>query len=65
MCKNVADDVVEAKPVIIEASGDVKATVNVKLRLKIPFQAHIEEKPKMVPTDVAKVRGYEVETTSF
>ncbi|KEH22227.1 hypothetical protein MTR_7g034570 [Medicago truncatula] len=55
--ENVADDDVEPKPAIIEASGDVKPTVNVKLKVKIPFQAriaHIEEKPKPVPTTGAK-----------
>ena len=41
MVENVADDDVEPKPAIIEASGDVKPTVNVKLKVKIPFQAHI------------------------
>jgi len=69
MVENVADDGVELKSAIIEASdvtsGDVKLTVNVKLKVKIPFQAHIEEKPKLVPTAVAKVRGIEVDTDSF
>jgi len=37
----------------------------VTLKFKIPFQAHIEEKPKLVPTSVAKLRGYEVDTASF
>jgi len=49
----------------IEVSGDVKTIVNVKLKVKIPFQAHIEEKPKLVPTSVAKVRDYQVDTASF
>jgi len=55
MLENVADDGVEPKPAKIEAygigvsSGDVKPTVDVKLKDKIPFQSHIEEKPKSVP----------------
>jgi len=53
MVENVTDDDVEPKPAIIEASDDVKPTVNVKLKVKIFFQAHIEEKPKPVPTGVA------------
>jgi len=65
MVENVANDGVEQKSAIIEASGEVKPTVNVKLKVKIPFQAHIEEKPKLVPTAVAKVRGIEVDTDSF
>jgi len=63
--ENVADDGVEPKPAIIEASGeasfDVKPTVNVKFKVKIHFQAHIEEKPKLVPTGIAKLR----DTASF
>jgi len=43
MVENVADDGVEPKPTIIEASDDVKPTVNVKFKFKIPFQAHIDE----------------------
>ena len=65
MVKNVADDGVEPKPAKIEASDDVKPTVNVKLKVKIPFQArigHIEEKSKPVPTSVF---GIEVDTISF
>jgi len=69
MVENVAGDGIESKPAIIEAfgetSGDVKPTVNVKLKVKIPFQAHIEEKPKPVPTSVAKVRSIEVDVGSF
>ena len=61
----MADYGVEPKPAIIEASGYVKPTVNVKLKVKILFQAHIEEKPKPVPTCVAKVRDIEVDTASF
>jgi len=57
------DDGVEPKSAIIEASVDVKPTVEVKVNVKIPFQAYIEEKPK--PTDVAKLRDYEVNTASF
>ena len=55
MVKNVADDGVEPKPAKIEAFGigvgsnDVKPTVDVKLKGKIPFQSHIEAKPKSVP----------------
>ena len=64
MVENVADGDFKPKPAIIEASGDVKPIVNVKLKVKIAFQAHIEEKPKPVPTSVAKVRGYEVDTAS-
>ena len=52
MVENVVDDCVEPKPAIIEASGeasvDVKPTVNVKFKFKIPLKAHIEEKPKSV-----------------
>jgi len=65
MVKNVADDGVEPKPAKIEASDDVKPTVNVKLKVKIPFQArigHNEEKSKPVPTSVF---GIEVDTISF
>jgi len=58
MVENVADDDVESKPAIIEASGvasnDVKPNVDVKFKVKIPFQAHIghnQGKPKLVPTD--------------
>jgi hypothetical protein len=59
-------DGVESKSAIIEASGDVKPAINVKFRVKIPFQAHIEKKKtKSVPTSVAKVCGYEVDTASF
>jgi len=65
MVENVANDGVESKPVIIEASGNVKPTVNMKLKVKILFQAHIEEKSKSVPTGVAKLHGYEVDTASF
>jgi len=65
MVENVANDDVELKPAIIEASGDVKPTVYVKLKVKISFQAQIEEKHKLVPTDVATVRGIEVDYTSF
>jgi len=59
---------VEPKPAIIEAFSDVKPTVNVKLKVKITFQvhiAHIEEKPKLVPTGVGKVFSIEVDTDSF
>jgi len=67
MVENTVDDDVEPKPVIIEASDetsvDVKPTVDVKVKVKILFQAHIEEKPK--PTGVAMLRYYEVNTTSF
>ena len=62
MVKNVADDDVEPKPTKIEASGNVKPIVNAKLKVKIHFQAHIEEKPKSVPTGV---RGIEVDIGSF
>jgi len=65
MVENVADYGVEPKPSIIEASGAVKPIVIVKLKVKITFQAHIEEKPKLVPTGFAKLCGYEVDTTSF
>jgi len=60
MIENVTDDGVQSKPTIIETSGDVKPTVNVKLKVKIPFQTHIKEKSKLVPTSVAKLRDYEV-----
>jgi len=65
MVENVANDVVKPKLTIIETSGDVKPTVNVKLKVKILFQAHIEENRKLVLTRVAKVRGYKVDTASF
>jgi hypothetical protein len=87
MVENEADDGVEPKPAKIEAfgigvgssvaSGDVKPTVNVKLKVKTPFQAHIghiEEKPKAVPTGHIEekpksvrtgVRGIELDTNSF
>jgi len=49
MVDNMADDDVEPKPAKIEASGDVKQTVNEKpFKVKIPFQSNIgkiEEKP--------------------
>jgi hypothetical protein len=63
--ENVADDGVEPKLAKIEACGNVKPTINVKFKVKIPFQAHIEEKPKLVPTSVGNVRGIEVDTGSF
>ena len=81
MVENVADDGVEPKLVKIEASGvasgSVKPNVDVKFKVKIPFQAHIghieenpkpvstghiEEKPKPVRTGV---RGIELDTDSF
>jgi len=65
MVENVADDGVESKPAITEAFGDVKPTVNMKLKVKILFQAHIEEKPKSVPTCVAMLHSYEVDNASF
>jgi len=51
MVDNLADDDVEPKLAKIEASGDVKPTVNVKpFNVKIPFHniGKIEEKPKPV-----------------
>jgi len=65
MVENVVDDGVEPKYVIIEveASVDVKSTVEVKINVKIPFQSHIEEKPKLAC--VSKLRDYEVNTDSF
>jgi len=67
MVEYVVDDGVEPKPAIIEASGeasvDIKPTVDVKVKVKIPFQTHIEEKPKS--TNVVKLRGYEVNNASF
>jgi len=68
MVENVAADVVESKPAKIEAFGDVKPTVNVNLKVKIPFQVHIghiEEKSTPVLTGVGNVRGIEVDTGSF
>jgi len=65
MVENVANDDFDPKPSIIKASDDVKSTVNIKLKVKIPFQAHIEEKPKPVLTGVAKVHCIEVDTASF
>jgi len=65
MVDNVTGDDVEPKPAKIEASGDVKPTVNVKpFKIKIPFQVNIGkiEEPKPVPISVVcKVR----ETVSF
>jgi len=55
MVDNVAGDDVEPKSVKIEASGDVKPTVNVKpFKVKILFQANIGkiEEPKPVPIGV-------------
>jgi hypothetical protein len=49
MVENMADDGVKLKSTIIEIFGDVKPSVNVRLKVKIPFQAHIEEKPNPVP----------------
>jgi bifunctional N-acetylglucosamine-1-phosphate-uridyltransferase/glucosamine-1-phosphate-acetyltransferase GlmU-like protein len=65
MVENVVDDGVELKPAIIEveASVDVKSTVEVKVNVKILFQSHIEEKPKL--TSVSKLHDYEVNTASF
>jgi len=81
MVENVADDGVEPKPAKIEASGvasdEVKPNVDVKFKVKIPFQAHIgqnQEKPKLVPTGNFEekpkpvptgVRGIEVNIESF
>jgi len=70
---------VEPKPAKMEASGDIKPTIDVKLKVKISFQTHIghiEEKPKPVPTGHIEekpkpksaptgVRGIEVDTGSF
>ena len=64
MVENVADDGVEPKPARIEAFDDDKSIANVKLKVKSPFQTHIEEKPKLIPTCVAKLHGYKVDTTS-
>jgi len=38
----MVDDGDEQKPTIIEASVDVKPIVEVKVNVKIPFQAHVE-----------------------
>jgi len=68
MVENMEDDGVEPKSAKIEASGDVKPIVTMKLKVKIPFQAHIghiEEKHIVVPTGVGKVCGIEVDTDSF
>jgi len=79
MVENVVEDAVEPKPgkniasgVGVGsgvASGDVKPTKQVELKVKIPFQAHIvnnqarpiptgnfEEKPKPVPTGVRVIQ---------
>jgi len=68
MVEKVMDDSVEPIPAIIDAyvvaSVDVKPIVDVKVKVTIPFEAHIEEKLK--PTGVvAKLHGYEVNTASF
>jgi len=67
MVEYVVDGGVESKSAIIEASGeasvDVKPTVDVKVKVKIPFQTHIEEKPKL--SNVATLRSYEVNNASF
>jgi len=39
---------------LFEASVNVKPTVNLKFKVKILFQAHIEEKPKLVTTGVRR-----------
>jgi len=79
MVENVVEDVVEPKPGKNEASGvsvgsgvasgDVKPTQQVELKVKIPFQVHLvhnqarpvptgnfEEKPKQVPTSVCVIQ---------
>jgi len=79
MVENVVEDVVEPKPGKNKASdvgvgsgvasGDVKPTKQVELKVKILFQAHIvhnqarpvpignfEEKPKLVPTGVRVIQ---------
>ena len=68
----MADDGVKPKLAKIEASDvafdNIKPTVNVKLKVKIPLQArigHIEEKLKPVPIGVCNVRGIEADTGSF
>jgi bifunctional N-acetylglucosamine-1-phosphate-uridyltransferase/glucosamine-1-phosphate-acetyltransferase GlmU-like protein len=65
MVENVVEDGVELKPAIIEveASVHVKYIVEVKVNVKILFQSHIEEKPKL--TGVSKLHDYEVNTASF
>lgn len=79
MVENVANDGVEPKLAKIEASGVGKPTVNVKLKVKFPFQAHIphiEEKPKLLSTShieekpkpkpvLTGVRRIEVDIRSF
>jgi len=45
MVENMMDDGVKPKPTIVEASGNIKPIVDVKFKVKIPFQSHIEEKP--------------------
>jgi len=74
MVENVADDGVEPKLAKIEAfgvgvgsdvaSGDFKPNLDVKFKVKIPFQAHVEEKPKPKPVPIG-VRGIEVNICSF
>ena len=73
MVENVVDDGVEMKPAIIEdsvnASVDIKPTVEGSVNVKIPiqasvkisFQAYIEEKLN----GVSKLHDYEVNTASF
>jgi len=55
------DDGVEPKPVIIEASVDIKHTIEVLVDIKISTQASVEAKP----TGVSTLRDKEVNTASF
>jgi len=61
MVENVADDSVELKLAIIEASVDVKPIIEGLVDVEIPIQASAEAKP----TGVSKFRDYEVNTASF
>jgi len=49
--------------VCVEASFDVKSIVQVKVNVKIPYQAYIEEKPKL--TGVSELHDYEVTLPHF
>jgi hypothetical protein len=43
MVENVTDDGIEPKSATIEASGDVKSTANVKLKVKIHFKLTLKK----------------------
>jgi len=67
MVENVVDDGVEPKQTIIEVcvetSVDVKSIIEVKVNVKIPYQAYIEAKPKL--TGVSELHDYELTPPLF